>query len=244
LGQLDKRIKILKMKPINELPIRLVVATKLKQENFLNRSATGRSVKSFLDTSLAQIRLYSENLIGLSELYNKAINEALNDEIILIFIHDDVLIADYFWADRVRIGLEKFDIVGLAGNSRRIPHQPSWCVIDTQGTLDDSKYLSGSIGQGFSFPPERFYKFGQTGIQCKLMDGVFLATTSAKLRSSNLRFDSQFKFHFYDIDFCRTAEMLGMSMGTIPLSVVHQSTGRFDEAWQIGYKNYIAKWVN
>ena len=232
------------MKTIQELPIRLVIASKLKQEDFLARSATGRSVKRFIKTSDAQVRLYPENAIGLSELYNKAIEEALEENVILVFIHDDVLIADYFWANKIRDGLERFDIVGVAGNSRRLPRQSSWIVVDDKGTLDQYQYLSGAIGQGRSFPPERLDVFGPTGMACKLMDGVFLAATTASLKKSSLRFDPRFGFHFYDVDFCRSAEMLNMKMGTIPLSLVHESLGKIDQEWHKSYQNYLNKWGN
>jgi len=225
-----------------ELPIRLVIATKLKPELFLTQSATGRSVNNFINTSKAQVQLYASNSIGLGELYNDAIEKTAASPAILVFMHDDVLITDYFWANNIRAGLEKFDIVGIAGNTRRLPNQPGWIMADINGTLDDSSYLSGSIGQGFGFPPDRLDVFGPSGRECKLLDGVLLAASSKTLQKSGLRFDAQFKFHFYDLDFCRGAEVLNLKMGTIPLSVVHESLGSLDQEWHMGYKNYLEKW--
>jgi len=230
------------MSKISEMPIRIVTATKMRQENFLQYSLTGKSIKSFFKTSEAQVRLYAENSKGLSEVYNKAIDEALGTEAILVFMHDDVLIADYFWADRVRTGLQNFDIVGIAGNSRRIPGQPMWSVLNMEWKLEDKCYLSGAIGQGVKFPPEKFDVFGPPGVECKLLDGVFLATTTSALKKSKLRFDPNFTFHFYDLDFCRSAEKAGLTMGTIPLSLVHASGGQVDSIWKDAYDLYINKW--
>ena len=48
---------------------------------------------------------------------------------------------------------------------------------------------------------------------------------------------------FYDMDFCRQAEAVGLSMGTMALSVVHESGGDFkSERWQEAYTRYLAKW--
>jgi hypothetical protein len=58
-----------------------------------------------------------------------------------------------------------------------------------------------------------------------------------------VRFDPRFTFHFYDMDFCRSCERAGLSMGTWPIAITHRSTGAFGSpAWQAGYAEYLAKW--
>jgi hypothetical protein len=58
-----------------------------------------------------------------------------------------------------------------------------------------------------------------------------------------LRFDTRFAFHFYDMDFCRQAESKGLRMGTWPISVVHESKGAFgNAAWQQAYGRYLEKY--
>ena len=55
--------------------------------------------------------------------------------------------------------------------------------------------------------------------------------------ASGLRFDEQFDFHFYDLDFCRQAELKGMTMGTWPISVVHESGGAYGKpAWREAFE--------
>ncbi len=41
-----------------------------------------------------------------------------------------------------------------------------------------------------------------------------MAIRSEILIARDLRFDRQFQFHFYDLDFCRQAEIKGVRMGT------------------------------
>lgn len=226
-----------------DIPIRVVCATRLKKDEF-RLTLTGKSLFALNKTSPIQVRLYDENFLGLSELYNKAIEEVRECPCILIFIHDDVLITDFFWSKRVREGLKYFDIVGVVGNTRRQPYQPGWIMTSLSGTLDDRQYLSGTVGQGTKFPPEALDFFGPTEVQCKLIDGVFIAAYSETLHQTGLRFDPIFKFHFYDLDFCRSAEKINLKLGTIPLSIIHASYGNLNKVWHDSYQLYIEKWKN
>src|SRR6266851_3268613 len=59
--------------------------------------------------------------------------------------------------------------------------------------------------------------FGETPVPCGLLDGLFLAVNTEHVLRSGARFDSQFMFHFYDLDFCRTSRQKGLSLGTWPI---------------------------
>ena len=61
--------------------------------------------------------------------------------------------------------------------------------------------------------------------------------------SAGVRFDPQFKFHFYDLDFCRSCEKAGLSMGTWPIDIMHASGGVFrSDAWNEARELYFRKW--
>jgi len=51
--------------------------------------------------------------------------ESAADPAILVFVHDDVHLLDFYWPTRLFNGLAKFDIIGLAGNRRRVERQPA-----------------------------------------------------------------------------------------------------------------------
>ena len=227
----------------HKLPIRVVCATRLPRDKFLSHTALGKSIKSFIEVSKAEIKLYAENSTGLSEVYNKAIEESTESPAILVFAHDDIVLYDFFWSERIREGVEKFDIAGLAGNLRRVPKQPSWAFVDDRFNWDSPSNLSGAVAHGVTFPLNKVLPFGPTSLECKLLDGVLLAVKSELLIKSNLRFDVNFKFHFYDLDFCRQAELKNLRMGTIPLSIVHESGGNFNsDDWRNSYQQYCSKW--
>lgn len=161
----------------------------------------------------------------------------------MVFAHDDVHILDFYWIHSVLNGLNHFGIVGVAGNKRRVPAQPSWAFVDQSLTWDDQENLSGIVGHGNRFPPDNLSVFGPPFQEVKLLDGVFLAAFSETLIKNHMRFDEKFKFHFYDMDFCRQAEIRGITMGTIPLSLVHESGGNFgSDGWKNSYSDYLKKW--
>jgi hypothetical protein len=76
-----------------------------------------------------------------------------------------------------------------------------------------------------------------------LLDGVFTAARKQTLQNKSVRFDPQFDFHFYDLDFCRSVHAAGLTMGTWPVDLTHQSGGAFGSPrWHALYERYREKW--
>lgn len=218
-----------------------VVATRYSEEDFYLKSATGKSLR-FYKFPFVDIVLYSENKVGLSKLYNMAIKSYLDSDCIFLFMHDDVLLIDFHWARHLYSGLKNYDIVGVVGNKRRLSGQPSWAFINLEGKFDEQENFSGIIGHGDGFPPKSLDVYGTYG-EVKLIDGVLIATTSENLKCNDLKFDELFEFHFYDLDFCRAAEVKKMKIGTIPISMIHQSGGGYsNNSWLSSYQKYLNKW--
>lgn len=223
-------------------PIRIVCGTRVSHEDFSTKTALGRSLLTHEANNPLDVLLFSENSQGLSSIYNQAINDAKDDPAILVFVHDDVHLCDFEWSQRIREAIAAFDIVGLAGNVRRTARQPSWAFVDDRFTWDEKQHLSGMVGHGTGFPCA-VSNYGPTRQPCKLLDGLLLAVDSERLVQTGLCFDEQFEFHFYDMDFCRQAELKGLSMGTWPLSIIHESQGAFaTTAWREGYRRYLEKY--
>jgi GT2 family glycosyltransferase len=75
------------------------------------------------------------------------------------------------------------------------------------------------------------------------MDGLLIACASATLLNHGITFDERFDFDFYDLDFCRQAELKGLRLGTWSISVLHASDGKFGSAaWRASYAAYLDKW--
>ena len=222
--------------------IEFVSATRSTLEDFKSSTALGRSLPRLRYNPTIVSRVTTENTTGLPTLYNRAIDTD-NEHDILVFLHDDVFIDDYFIGQRIVEGLKNFDVIGLAGTRRRLPGQQIWASIDEDLQVFDMKYLSGMLAhlvQGDQFVMSLY---GSTPAPCELLDGVFLAARKSKLRAAGVRFDERFKFHYYDLDFCRTARNAGLRLGTWPIAVTHESGGLFgSSSWKEAKAVYFDKW--
>jgi hypothetical protein len=181
--------------PVKADKIRLVCATRLPKDDFFKQSALGRSLpyyRTFPRGQPIELRLFSSNAAPLPFVYNQAIDEAAADPAILVFLHDDVYLNDFYWARHLHEGLAHFHVVGLAGNRRRAVSQASWMFLDDTFRRDDDANLSGVLGHGQGFPDLlELSVYGSPGQEVKLLDGVFhgglerrLATRRRALRSA------------------------------------------------------------
>jgi hypothetical protein len=224
------------------LKLRIVCATRQSAKSFATATALGRSLALY-PFPFVELRLFPDNSAGLPAVYNAALKEPMSPSTIMVFVHDDVHLMDIYWPDRILQGLAVFDILGIAGNARRLPGQPSWKFLDSSFTPDTAQHLSGAIAFGRGWPPECVSYYGTIGREVKLLDGVLLVARSETLLSRNVLFDERFDFHFYDLDFCRQAEQCGLRMGTWPLPIIHESGGDMrNSAWQDAYTRYMDKW--
>lgn len=220
----------------------IVSATRSTEQDFWSQSALGVSLKTHMARdSRLKASIAFENTRGLSEVFNESIEQA-DASAILVFIHDDVWIDEENFADAVISGLKCFDMIGVAGNKRRVANQPAWAFIDDKFTWDEPINLSGRVAHG----KEAFghiNDYGAVPAECELMDGVFLAVKKSSLKARNVKFDPQFDFHFYDMDFCRTARQAGLRLGTWLVNLTHQSAGAFGSPhWIEKYQLYLNKW--
>ncbi|MET4577761.1 glycosyltransferase [Ottowia thiooxydans] len=216
-------------------------ATRLPAERFWQEAALGQSLRRLaFDTSLRSTVAF-ENTLGLPVIYNRLIGAAPAGSL-LVFLHDDVWIDDYFFSQRIADGLQKFDAIGVAGNRRRVRNQPAWAFVNERLEWDDRANLSGSVAHGKA-PFGAISHFGPSPAECELLDGVLLAARRDALVNDGVRFDERFNFHFYDMDFCRSLRAKGLRLGTWPIALTHQSGGAFGTpGWQAGRNAYLRKW--
>ncbi|MBW8847935.1 MAG: hypothetical protein JF607_23475 [Burkholderiales bacterium] len=221
--------------------IDLVCATRLTADEFWGRSALGLSLRRMAHDDRLKPRVFFENRRGLPVLYNERI-AAEDASPVLAFIHDDVWLDDFFFFEHVMAAVHTFDVIGVAGNRRRAPGQPSWAFPTIKFEWDERANLSGVVSHGPS-PFGQISAFGPVPAECELLDGVLLAARRDLLRAKQVGFDERFEFHFYDMDFCRSARAAGLRLSTWPIAITHQSEGGFgSNAWLESYKKYLGKW--
>lgn len=227
----------------SESAIRIISATRMTSDAFWTQSALGQSLQSIRDVGGIHFHIHCNNSVGLSELYNIYIEKSNVDDI-LVFIHDDVWVETEDWIERLRKGLTRFDIIGVAGNKRLADTQPAWAfrAVDGFGFHWDTGHLSGRVGHGKS-KGGPISNYGPVPTRCAVLDGVLIAARCKFLLFAGIKFDPQFRFHFYDVDFCRQANSRCLRLGTWDIPITHQSGGSFGSTdWQLGYVAYLRKW--
>ena len=218
--------------------IAIVAATPYSEDTFWSSSPLGQSLDRLGLRNESCTEIAFANLEGLPDFYNRHLSETTTADAV-VFLHDDVWLDDFFLITRVLEGLQHYDVIGVAGNRRRLPRQPSWAFIDTQFNWDDPEHLSGTVAMG-DYPFGQLSVFGHCPADCELLDGVLLAVKSASIMPTSVRFDPAFPFHFYDLDFCRQARNAGLRLGTWPIAITHQSGGSFGStAWNESYNRYL-----
>jgi GT2 family glycosyltransferase len=221
--------------------IEFVCATRLDEAAFRERSALALSIRRLNDPRL-HLTVAFANRRPLAEVYNAAIESGPERDVV-VFLHDDLWLDDFFILERIVSGLAQFDVIGIVGNRRRRQGQRGWAFVSAPGDRDDPQFLSGRIAQA-EHPCGQVYYFGPAPASCELLDGVFLATRKSLLLQHGVRFDARFAFHCYDLDFCRGATAKGLRLGTWPICLTHQSHGEFaSDAWKAASEAYLAKWA-
>lgn len=222
------------------MALRFVTATRSSLAEFEAQSPLCRSLKRASECAAIELTVTPDNRSGLPQIYNKAIESAAPHDA-LVFIHDDVWVDDWLIGLRLTEALSAFDVIGIAGNTRRVPHQQSWILKGATDEKDDG-FLSGAVAHG-AVSESRSHRFGPAPAEVQLLDGVMLAARAASLQQKGVRFDAQFDFHFYDTDFCRSCTAAGLRLGTWPIAITHASAGRYKTpAWDQAYGQYLAKW--
>lgn len=221
--------------------IEIICATRLSEAEFLNTSALGASLRRLLpdpkiagrfETAIGAIIAF-DNGRPLADIYNQRIT-AQGPDATLVFVHDDVWIEDFYLPQRLEDALARYDVIGVAGNRKRAPRQVSW-------SKTGNTTLSGRVAHGSAaFAPVAVY--GDTPAECELLDGVLLAARRSVLQEKGVTFDPQFDFHFYDLDFCRSARAKGLRLGTWPIAITHQSSGSLGDRWEQKRELYLKKW--
>lgn len=101
----------------------IVCATRVGQAQFFEVTPLGRSLRRLAYDPRVEVRVETDNRRGLPLVYNRQISNE-NRGKILLFAHDDIWLDDCFVYERLREALRVFDVIGVAGNMRRLPRQP------------------------------------------------------------------------------------------------------------------------
>lgn len=229
-----------------------MVATQLSLADFHATSLLGLSLATIPNALAPRLTVYADNTgdgtQGLPELYNRALETAGLGEV-LVFLHDDVHLHDWHIVARAREAVAAFDVAGIAGARDPDFSQPSWYWSYQE---EGGEFVRGAKQPGAQSGSVNHGEPGSLHVQvhgplpypCELVDGVVMVLDADRVRAAGARFDERFRFHFYDVDFCRTARARGLLIGTWPIGITHSSRGAFDStAFVDQAHDYLNKWT-
>lgn len=206
----------------------------------------GRSAAQYpLNMFMAGMAL--NNKEPLARLYNSRIKETDCDYLVLC--HDDVSLEDNNLKEKLirAIGAESpYSVCGVAGNKTcKISGKNLWHIMSD----GEQPTLSGIVPHYVKDSEElrTAASFGVTPARVMLLDGVFLAINVKEVREAGVLFDEDNPagYHFYDLDFCLSANKAGLKMTTYPIWLTHASHGLSswdDGGWNAGNGYFIKKW--
>ena len=172
---------------------------------------------------------------SLAEGYSRGIAQSRGARVILS--HDDIEILTTDFAPRIDRHLGDFDLLGIAGTTRLVAGKwaaagdPYVFALITSPFEDHAGYATMMLGGGPLVVP---------GIQA--LDGVFLALkreVAMAIPFDGAVFDG---FHLYDLDFSFRAHRAGFKLAVCrDIVLIHESTGRYDAAWDEQKRRFEAK---
>ena len=188
-----------------------------------------------------------DNKEGLSTQYNKGIEHAIVEGYdCIVLVHDDVFLRDTFWEETIQKSFtDNYDVLGVAGA----------CSLSVKNGLNNKKIAWHTCAKdandlsGFALHPNKdnMYiqsSFGPTPKGVMTLDGLILILKVESFKNGKVRFDEDFDFDFYDFTFCIRCNQNNLRLSTIPLSVLHMSTGagilneKYDKLQEIFIEKY------
>lgn len=196
------------------------------------------------------------NTDGLPTVYNRSIDlDSRDPHDFIVFIHDDIWPSDVFMFDKISEASKDFDVIGVCGGKGWTQYGDGHTPIIWTHAAKDSG-LSGFMAHAADESSSRVrhdaaYRgrsvfstnYGHSPSRTLTIDGCFMCFTRNAV-DSGLRFDENFRFHFYDMDMCFSAYVMKLKVGTAPVLLMHESLGysvaqpEFLEA----QSRFLAKW--
>jgi len=205
--------------------------------------------------SSVDIHTFTENKRGLTEVYNEFIDNHGNEYDYIAFVHDDLWINDVMFFDKIVSASRTFGIIGCCGGKGWEPlddrsrpmiwtHAARNCGASGFMVHAAPKEFNGQIAE-YDFDGRSIFatNYGNSPSRVLTIDGSFMCFTKSAI-GVGVRFDTRFRFHFYDMDMCFTAFVKNVSVGTAPLTLTHESLGYsvMQPEYMESQRKFLDKW--
>lgn len=238
--------------------INIVVATRKRKDEFksmplfktvVSRMRFGNDVT--IERSIAFC-----NTDGLGTVYNSAIR-TFGDCDIYVFVHDDIWINDVMFVDKLMSASKNYDVIGCCGGKAwGMPSDTSNPIIWTYAANDagmsgfmvhasDSEIVHAEKSSKYDGKALFATNYGVAPSAVLTLDGSFICFTRNAV-SKGLRFDENFKFHFYDMDVSFEAYVRKLKVGTSAILLTHESLGTSaaQSSYMDAQRMFLKKWFS
>ena len=172
---------------------------------------------------------------SLAEGYNRGITKALGN--ILIFSHDDILILDRDFAEKIICRMDQFDLLGFVGAQRMITG--TWFGAG-------QPFLRGTVAH--ARPKDAHIYLDVYGVnewptagEIQAVDGLCIIAHRELVATTGFDAETFDGFHLYDLDFSYSRHLAGYKLGVIcDIPIIHESAGNFDAT----HAEYLRRFLN
>ncbi len=184
--------------------------------------------------SFVELKFVTGNKQPLAKVYNRYLLNPQYRDYDIAFIHEDAVVDDFLFLEKLQHGLEEFDVVGVAGcippfDLQRSGGLCTWhnmCLPENRyGQINT--YKPKPVGEKYTVNDEKYRTvFGPTPRRALLIDGVFIGVNVSKCWTL-AQFDENCPadFHFYDLLFSLLANKRGLKVGVLGINLNHCSPG-------------------
>jgi hypothetical protein len=198
----------------------IVTCTETKTDKEFEKKPIFQSLKKqFESNSNIDFHVFKDNKRGLSECYNEILKDPKNQDKMVLFVHDDVVLEDIFLYEKLMN--TPYSITGLAGTKsfNKKVDKTAWHLCATS--------KEDFVGEVAHIKDNQIWTtvFGRTQSRALIVDGLFIACKVNDLVQKDLYFNEEFSFHHYDMTFCLNANEKKVSVGVLPIRVIHYGLG-------------------
>lgn len=173
-------------------------------------------------------------------VYNDAIDDFVDLNDWLVFVHDDVIIEAPEALERQLNQLgNNFDVVGCAGVRDFTLKEPAlWHL------MSDRTQHRGAVAHLHDDGRKFMTSFGAYPDRVILIDGVFIAAKSKVLKKVRFDTNNPAGFHFYDLSFSLDCHKAGFKIGVGDITITHASPGlkHITDEWKQGQEWFLKKY--
>lgn len=177
------------------------------------------------------------NQYSLPEVYNKAIDEYNNENVIMVFLHPDIVIKTQNWGKLLltKFNNSNYSILGVAGSTYLHDNAIWWHTRDKMvGIVEHTDGINTWVSE---------YSREKKGhiTPVVLIDGLFMAIDCNNIEH---RWDEDFKgYHHYDLSLCVPNYLDGCNIGvTTDIRILHKSIGMTNQQWEENRQQFAEKY--